>query len=86
MVSNLSFLKPRFNASLIYNNYISTLDLCLEMDSSWPILCGAEIHGLEFQFCQKTPKTVLLLTQQPNIAQRLFCFQNKRQDILSHLI
>ena len=22
----------------------STLDLCLEMDSSWPILCGAEIH------------------------------------------
>ena len=21
-----------------------TLDLCLEMDSSWPILCGAEIH------------------------------------------
>ena len=22
----------------------STLDLCLEMDSSWSILCGAEIH------------------------------------------
>ena len=44
-----------------------TLDLCLEMDSSWPILCGAEIHGLEFQFCQKTPKTVLLVTQQPNV-------------------
>ena len=22
----------------------STIDLCLEMDYSWPILCGAEIH------------------------------------------
>ena len=40
----------------------------------------------EFPFFQKTPKTVLLITQQPNIAQRPFCIQNERQDILYHLI
>ena len=36
----------------------------------------------ECNFFQKTPKTVLLITQQPNIAQRPFCIQNERQDIL----
>ena len=40
----------------------------------------------ELQFVQKTPKTVLLITQQPNIAQRPFCIQNERHDILYHLI
>ena len=40
----------------------------------------------EFNFFQKTPKTILLITQQPNIAQRSFCIQNERQDILYHLI
>ena len=34
-----------------------------------------------FNFFSKTPKTVLLISQQPNIAQRLFCIQNKWQDI-----
>ena len=42
--------------------------------------------SLEFQFFQKTPKTVLLISQQPNIAQRPFCIQNDRQDNLYHLI
>ena len=40
----------------------------------------------EFQFFQKTPKTVLLLTQEPNIAQRLACIQNEQEDILYDLI
>ena len=40
----------------------------------------------ELQFVQKTPKTVLLITQQPNIAQRPVCIQTERQDILYHLI
>ena len=40
----------------------------------------------QFQFFPKTPKIVLLITQQPNIAQRPFCIQNERQDILYHLI
>ena len=40
----------------------------------------------EFPFFQKTPKTVLFITDQPNIAQRPFCIQNERQDILYHLI
>ena len=40
----------------------------------------------EFQFFHKTPKTVLFITDQPNIAQRPFCIQNERQDILYHLI
>ena len=40
----------------------------------------------EFQFSQKTPKIVLLISQQPNIAQRPFCIQNERQDILYHLL
>ena len=39
----------------------------------------------QFQFFPKTPKIVLLITQQPNIPQRPFCIQNKRQDILYHL-
>ena len=33
----------------------------------------------------KTPKTVLLISQQPNIAQRPFCIQNELHDILYHL-
>ena len=32
----------------------------------------------ELQFCQKTPKTVLLITQQPNITQRLLFKTNSR--------
>ena len=40
----------------------------------------------EFPFFQKTPKTFLFITHQPNIAQRPFCIQNERQDILFHLI
>ena len=36
-------------------------------------------------FAFKTPKTVLLITQQPNIAQRPFCIKNERQDVLYHL-
>ena len=40
----------------------------------------------QFQFFPITPKIVLLIAQQPNIAQRPFCIQNERQDILYHLI
>ena len=40
----------------------------------------------EFQFSQKIPKIVLLISQQPNITMRPFCIQNERQDILWHLI
>ena len=39
-----------------------------------------------YWFFSKTPKAVLLITQQPNIAQRLFCIQNERRDIFYHLI
>ena len=34
----------------------------------------------QFQFFPKTPKIVLLITQQPNIAQRPFCIQNEWLD------
>ena len=47
---------------------------------------GVFWQKLEFQFGQKQNKTVLLITQQPNIAQRPFCIQNERQGILYHLI
>ena len=40
----------------------------------------------KFQFFPKTPKIVLLIAQQPNIAQRPFRIQNERQDILYHFI
>ena len=40
----------------------------------------------EIWIFSKTPKTVLLLSQQPNIAQRPFCIQNERKDTLYHLI
>ena len=36
----------------------------------------------QFQFFPKTPKIVLLITQQQNIPQRPFCIQNEWQDIL----
>ena len=39
----------------------------------------------EFHFFHKTPKTVLPITQQPNIAQRPFCIKNKRENIIYHL-
>ena len=42
---------------------------------------------IKIKFCiySKTPKTVLLISQQPNITQRPFCIINERQDILYHL-
>ena len=40
----------------------------------------------ELQYFQKTAKSVLLITQRPNIAQRPFCIQNEWQDILYHFI
>ena len=40
----------------------------------------------ELQFFQKASKTVLLITQQPNIAESLFCIQNEQPDFLYHLI
>ena len=40
------------------------------------IAFGCFRKNSEHQFVQKTPKTVLLITQHPNIAQRLFCIQN----------
>ena len=40
----------------------------------------------DLQFFQKTPKTILLISLQLNVAQRPFCIQNKWQDILYHLI
>ena len=46
----------------------------------------AELLANNSDFFLKTPKAVLLITQQPNIAQRPFCFQNERQDIIYHLI
>ena len=39
----------------------------------------------EFHFFHKTPKTVLLITHQPNIAQRLFCIKNERENIIYHM-
>ena len=39
----------------------------------------------QFQFFPKTPKIVLLIAQQPNIAQTPFCIQNEREDILYDL-
>ena len=47
---------------------------------------GCFRKNIESHFFQKTPKTVLLITEQPNIAQRPFCIQNERPDILYHLI
>ena len=44
------------------------------------------LKKLKVSFFSKTPKTVLLISQQLNIAQRPFCIQNERQDILYHLI
>ena len=43
------------------------------------------LKKLKVWFFSKTPKTVLLISQQPNITQRSFCIQNERQDILYHL-
>ena len=47
---------------------------------------GCFLKKITFLIFPKTPKTVLLISQQLNIAQRPFCTQNERQDILYHLI
>ena len=47
---------------------------------------GCFWEKLKLWFLSKTPKTVLLISQQPNIAQRPFCIQNEWQDILYPLI
>ena len=47
---------------------------------------GCFLTKLKFWIFLKTPKSVLLISQQPNIAQRPFCIQNERQDIHYHLI
>ena len=67
------------------------------MNTKWPLSniwllrykqnsFGCFRKNSEFQFFQKTPKTVLLLTQEPNIAQWLACIQNEQEDILYDLI
>ena len=47
---------------------------------------GCFLRKFRFGIFSKTPKTVLLISQQPNIAHRRFCIQNLRQDILYPLI
>ena len=47
---------------------------------------GCFLKKFTFWIFPKTLKTVLLISQQPNIAQRPFCIQNERQDIFYHLI
>ena len=47
---------------------------------------GCFLKKWKFWIFFKTPKTVLLISQQPNNAQKPFCIQNERQDILYHLI
>ena len=47
---------------------------------------GCFLKKWKFWIFLKTPKTVLLISQQPNNAQKPFCIQNERQDILYHLI
>ena len=53
-------------------------------------LCWLCIYFTEkiqnFNFFKKTPKSVLLITQQPNIVQRPLCIRKEWQDILYHLI
>ena len=46
---------------------------------------GCFLKKITFLIFPKTPKTVLLISQQLNIAQRPFCIQNERQDILYYL-
>ena len=46
---------------------------------------GCFLKELEFCFF-KTPKIGLLIFQKPNVAQRLFCIQNERHDILYDFI
>ena len=47
---------------------------------------GCFLKKWKFWIFSKTPKTVLLISQQPNNAQKPFCIQNERQDILYHLV
>ena len=46
---------------------------------------GCFLKKFTLSIFPKTPKTVLLISQQPNIAQRPFCIKNERQDVLYHL-
>ena len=47
---------------------------------------GCFLKKFKLWVYSKTPKTILLISQQPNIATRPICIQNERQDILFHLI
>ena len=47
---------------------------------------GCFLKKLKFRIFPKTPKTVLLISQWPNITQRPFCIKNELQGILDHLI
>ena len=47
---------------------------------------GCFLKTIKILNFSKTPKTVLLISQQPNIAQRPFYIQNNQHDILYHLI
>ena len=47
---------------------------------------GCFLKKFKFRNFSKTPKTILLIFQQPNIAQRPFCIQNEQYDIFYHLI
>ena len=62
---------------------------CAPYARSWVFFQNTAFLLLYFSACKnffENTQTVLLISQQPNIAQRPFCIQNERQDILIHLI
>ena len=53
---------------------------------SWAKQLRVFFEKIEILNFFENTQNVLLIYQQPNIAQRPFCIQNERQDILFHLI
>ena len=64
----------------VWNTKRPLSDICLLRYKQNSFGCFRKYE--EFQFNKKTPKTVLLITQQPNIAQRSFCIKKERRDII----
>ena len=87
-VSSLfSLLAPRLRYGLIF--FLKTrvqMKILFTLVFKIKFSIISKLKRIRFWIFSKTPKTVLLISQLPNIAQRLFCIQNERQDILYYLI
>ena len=70
-------------------NILPSVNTKQSLRDDWLEIFCTQFHyiliKIELYIFSKIPTTFLLVSQQPNISQMLFCIQHKLEDILNHL-